>query len=449
MDNSFAVEVATVSEETRDIVSLLANEVATFQHIPLLIVRTDAERALQLTRVPEVLSVSMTAPDFVQIVTAYEALIGQAHQVTQASWPNGNPQVIPGGTADAISSYPYIDMSANPPMVDFDTQVRLDTRLGFMSAINMSMGLSNVDIPFSPSDPVNIATKAASRIVPVVVAAGNAYQRVDGRETMNPWAESPWVIAVGATDTSEGGNLASYSSVGTPDNPESGPMVVAYGQSGISADPRDQGTSFAAPRVASILAYMAQYCLTLRHFVQKDKGGYVEGIPIVGIGYIDEGIELKERSLPLAALPRTGIDLDALKAVLSKLDQFGLRVHTWPTPQHLRQMLVASAEPLPDLAPHEAGYGFVSYETTKRYLEQFSGADFASLFCPEATASSGVRQLLRDYRLTDTNALPHLLSVWEQSLYQWAVDLQDGQLLASPPPTAENKQTADAPEPSG
>src|SRR5581483_10722515 len=66
--------------------------------------------------------------------------------------------------------------------------------------------------PFDPSDPINIATKAAhDHNIIVAFAAGNSGP---GKNTMNPYAKAPWVIGV-AAGTKEGG-LASFSSRGTP-----------------------------------------------------------------------------------------------------------------------------------------------------------------------------------------------------------------------------------------
>jgi serine protease AprX len=65
---------------------------------------------------------------------------------------------------------------------------------------------------FNPDNVINLASKLAyDRNIIVVFAAGNSGP---GKNTMNPYAKAPWVIAV-AAGTKEGG-LAGFSSRGTP-----------------------------------------------------------------------------------------------------------------------------------------------------------------------------------------------------------------------------------------
>lgn len=87
---------------------------------------------------------------------------------------------------------------------------------------------SNAD--FDYNDPVNIATKMLTDLgVNVVVSAGNTGA---GNGTMNPYAQAPWVVSVGATD--DKGRLADFSSRGRFGGRLPGPTLVAPGVNVVS-----------------------------------------------------------------------------------------------------------------------------------------------------------------------------------------------------------------------
>ncbi len=136
---------------------------------------------------------------------------------------------------------------------------------------------------YDANDPVNVATKMLTEAgVNVVFSAGNTGP---GANTLNPYAVSPWVVSVGATNTQ--GRLASFSSRGSFANPLFRPTLVAPGVnivstrgSGIAnvtgalglanADNQrldvteiphyttSNGTSFSAPQVAGTIALMLE-----------------------------------------------------------------------------------------------------------------------------------------------------------------------------------------------
>jgi serine protease AprX len=142
--------------------------------------------------------------------------------------------------------------------------------------VNCSFSANTV---YDVNDPVNVASKMLTeRGVSVVFSAGNTGS---GNGTLNPYAQAPWVISVGATD--QNGLLASFSSRGSFGGPNQQPSLVAPGVNVASlrsvatstsimgfgaADSQrltpgempfyttGSGTSFSAPQVAGAIALM-------------------------------------------------------------------------------------------------------------------------------------------------------------------------------------------------
>ena len=134
---------------------------------------------------------------------------------------------------------------------------------------------------YNPHDPINIATKLLTDSgVSVVFSAGNTGPAAN---TLNPYAQAPWVISVGATD--DVGRLANFSSRGSfsglgPTLVAPGVNVVSLRASGVSLSGLlnlglggdlsrlsvwdllsytvGSGTSFSAPQVTGTIALMLE-----------------------------------------------------------------------------------------------------------------------------------------------------------------------------------------------
>ena len=95
--------------------------------------------------------------------------------------------------------------------------------------ISNSWGTSG---PFSPNDPINVASKMAHDAGLVVVfAAGNDGP---GQNTLNPFCVAPWVICV-AAGLKDGQTLADFSSRGIPGDPLYHPTITAPGADIVAA----------------------------------------------------------------------------------------------------------------------------------------------------------------------------------------------------------------------
>ena len=206
---------------------------------------------------------------------------------------------------------------------------------------------------YDENDPVNVATRMLyERGVNVVFSAGNSGP---GLHTLNPYAEAPWVVSVGATD--QRGRLASFSARGEFGGKATHPTLVAPGMnvvslrssraglmaaSGITSSRRlsaaeslsyttGTGTSFSAPQAAGVIALMleANPGLTpseVRDILQRT------ATPLppyyrheVGAGMLNAHAAVLEAAFPerLIGVWRAALDRGQVRFVGDPLQQFG------------------------------------------------------------------------------------------------------------------------------
>jgi serine protease AprX len=159
-----------------------------------------------------------------------------------------------------------------------------------VDVVNNSYGNAKFSV-FDPASPLSVATKALhDKGITVVFGAGN--EGAGGEMNVSAWSVAPWQISVGATDMA--GTRADFSAVGLPlDNSVAAPLVgghvsatgdrlgiyhpsvMAPGANiatvcptvhterigclpGYATGPTGDGTSFASPNVAGVVALLRQ-----------------------------------------------------------------------------------------------------------------------------------------------------------------------------------------------
>jgi hypothetical protein len=187
--------------------------------------------------------------------------------------------------------------------------------------------------PFDELEPMNWATRIlAEQGITVVAAAGNFGER--GENTLNPWSVAPWVIGVGAT-LPDGKALWPGSSRGVHGDDLYHPTVVAVG---VDSDGHE-GTSFAAPKVAGLVASACE-------FVRK-----------------------------LARAPHTA-------QWVAQARQMDLKVSPVESrPAVVKRMIEDMAVPVEGCRRHEVGAGFVDRAIADRYFAEFRLSNFIKVFC--------------------------------------------------------------------
>ena len=297
---------------------------------------------------------------------------------------NGAPSdknLIGGRVTGEPPGYPILRNGKQGLEIAADSNLDWQVEPALMPVLNISLGTFARDYPFMLNDIVNIATWGAAHNQLVVVSAGNCGRHKDV-ETMSAWAEAPWVLSVGATSDPEGLHLADYSSRGSPGNPESGPDLVAWGSSAL--DTKMVGTSFAAPKVSVFAMICTAAILQLRHAVQVVNKEDVEGVRLVGCGFVDNyGSEIfydSEPRIELPGLPVVGPIFDNIAEIASAASNVDVSLDIRGNEGILRKMLLDAARPVPGYQQHEVGAGFLDEDIVLDYLASLNGADLLATY---------------------------------------------------------------------
>lgn len=318
----------------------------------------------------------------------------------------------PGGDAADAPSYPSVWDGVTGQVI------------GPVVWASLNMSLSPHDEQFLATDPddvVNFMTGYAAQFLVPVVAAGNHHDRSADYETVSPWAEPGWVVAVGATADEALTTEASWSARGTRDDPGVGPDLLAWGADVLSA--AGQGTSFAAARVTRMLGLIRAFLLQVVADLDR-RAGRPFGVPLVGCVVLDRGFDP-------AAFPR--LDWPALPVLMLADDAWaGVDEHlrgqlagalTSPAvPVLTRSVLMEAAG---RCTPPDARLSApaLSIEFLVRYLGAMSAADLIALAggppAPEATPGAPL------FRPDDVDRLRVLVDN-SAPIWLWDIDRREG-----------------------
>ena len=269
---------------------------------------------------------------------------------------------------------------------------------GDIDVLNLSLGPKSG--AFDRKDPLQIATRYAhAHGIPVVVAAGN---EGPGEATLQPLAQAPWTIAVGACDPG-GEHLLDTSSRGRRGG--RGPTVVALGHSEIvivgHAD-FEPGTSFAAARI-SRLALWTRKCLELiLHNVRDARSGNWTpesppvGLPVLGLA--DTGVDPRALDPPP---PEVQAVLDAgrdsvrwardererhwISRWLEDMKRYELPLTLEIGPDLVRRALQFMASPMPGYRRSEVGAGYVDLPQVCAFFATLTPGRLTALLSREMT----------------------------------------------------------------
>jgi hypothetical protein len=363
------------------------------------------------------------------VLKALNALRSQTgHQMFSFYAHLGNGGRLPdegweGGLWPARPGYPALRAGARR-MVEVDDSITARVSPAIMPVINMSFG-PKADLEYlAAGDPVVLAQAAVHETHLLVVAVGNS-----GAAPGSPWARGDNLLAVGATEDVAGNTLAAYSSTGSESEAGSGPDVVAFGGSPMSEG--SPGTSFAAPRVASI-AIVCQAAIAQAQRVWAMVNGAADaGVPLVGMGVIDLDRRGFRPRADLPGLPFAGVNEDALRDAFSLLVGIGVQIRFAINPAALRQAIVDSARPMHGYAREEVGAGFVSLENLVAWLSGLTAAELVERWS-STQIPPAAKTALEKVRPFEADGLKALARITLMTRPTWVHELDRGRFSVDP-----------------
>lgn len=304
----------------------------------------------------------------------------------------GTPAPAPNLLSSSHANYP-LDRARVLMGIDYlvDPQFNIDV-------LNLSLGPASGT--FDRKDPLQIATRFVhAHGIVVVVAAGN---EGPAQGTLQPLAQAPWTIAVGACDWG-GERLLDSSSRGRQGGRE--PTVVAVGLPEIVVVGQpdfEPGTSFAAPKI-SRLALWSKKCLELiLHNVRDVRNGSwsTESSPVrlPVLGLADTGVDrraldplppkvqaLLNAGQDSVRLAREARERDWISRWLEDMQRYELPVTLEISPDLVKRALQMMAKPMPGYRPHEVGAGYVGMPQVSAFFSTLTPGRLTALLSQEMT----------------------------------------------------------------
>lgn len=437
-----AVNVLLVRGDSPRLRALAADDVDVFRFKRLPMVAVKGRHPVLSETLREVVDVLPVQPGTYRLLWCINRVLLEADALARIWAPNGNRWAVQWDGPHDEAGYP-VQLPDQPPQrvpsfvagIDpigiphLDSDFMRWTRVAQPAVLRLSLQSGSLARPDRVA--MAVATRTASDLVPVLVAAGNWGR--GRRSRLSPLATFPWTISVAAMGDEDGTALHPCSSVGTATRegrPAVGPDIAAYGENTYL--PGTFGTSFAVPRAAQQLVSIVAFLLQLAEAQARIRTGEIAGVPLplaldIDVGY--EGYDPRPPR-PLTMLPFVGVDLAAVAAALSILDGAGLQLNLGP--RSAERILLASARPVAALAEHEVGRGFVDGTTTRARLQDFSGEDLLDLCCPaRSNVDESTRRRLRDVVVADGSAVPVLQSCSNGALLRYSMELSTGKVRAT------------------